>query len=541
MSPLQFQHKQQQPETYLEEFWQQISYFRIVVLTLLGRNPNAHYHRIRRKNNSKAMNIFFGGFLLVCMSGRSNAQLRGSESERLLEIKHPAPKHFFSLNDPRTEQVKDFQVPVGFLESDGSFHTALTADEIPRPLNILAFGTSQTWGHGLTDRRLAYPFLISPDATHVDNLALPATAADHPSLCLESMIPDAENKNYDLIMFEYPSNQSDGVRLLLLRLRERWPKAIIMFVHVWHFVGRARVPENGQLLTPGQKGFDETLPWEWKEGDTFSISTNPSRDCPREYCYLGEMMDLLKEVDGVAYLMDPITTPQEVLKQKWFAEDWHHLTQEGHKNVAVGVANMLRDDKDLWEQAFSNDKPLGSWSMGDQCYNWYFSGEINVEYTGAEFNCEQNRYNMACSLEIDPTNGGTVTFESDFDRIVPVAIGYITKGFPDTFPTAMVQLNDDEPMRVNPDFDRTTRIQAKSISKVTSYIQIGSAQPGRNIIKITPTEVTPSPFQLIGVYLCGACRNFQNGHMGLGALNMDNNGDHQHHDKQLVKSVMGAP
>jgi len=447
-------------------------------------------------------------------------------------------QHIFSLHDPRTVQQKNFQIPKGILESDKTWQTALSFDEVPRPLSILSFGTSQTYGHGLTDRRYAYPYLISPDATLVDNLAVPATAADQPSLCLQSMIPDADTKNYDLITFEFPSNQSDGVRLLVKRLRERYPKAVIMFVHVWHFVGRARF----KGYTPAQKNFDPDLRWTWRdEGDTFSATDNTNMDCVREICQLHEMMEILKEVNGVAYMMDPKPSPQEVLTQGWFAEDWHHLTQEGHKNVAIGIAEMLKKDQKLWNQAFMDGKPLGSWSLGDQCYNWYFSGKINVSYTGAKFVCEENT-NMDCSLEMDPRQGGSISFKSDFDRPVPVAIGYLTKGFPDVFPTVMVTLNGVEPaLKVNPDLDRSTRVNPKSQTLVTSYIQIGYAEPGVNRVTISPTELKPRPFSVIGIYLCGACKEFQNGHMGIGALNIDNNGNGQHFDKVKVKALMKYP
>jgi hypothetical protein len=453
-------------------------------------------------------------------------------------------QHVFSLHDPRTVVQKNFQVPKGIVESDKAFRTALQEDEMPRPLNILSFGTSQTFGTGLEDRRYAYPYLISPDAAHVDNLALPATAADHPSLCLQSMIPDADEKNYDLITFEYPSNQSDGIRLLVKRLRERYPKAIIMFTHVWHFIGRAR---NDKGMTPGQVGLDPTVQWVWKEGDTFSSGSASSNDCPREVCFLHQMMDILDEADGVAYLMDSQPSPQEVLDQGWFGADWHHLKQKGHQNVAVGIANMLKEDQKLWDQAFLDNKPLGSWSLGDQCFNWYYSGKINaakVQYdAGAKYVC-QNQYQGTadCSLEIDPQQGGTVTFQSDFDRPVPVAIGYLTRGFPDTFPTVTVRLNGEDPYTVNPDLDRTTRVNPNSGAVVTSYIQVGYAQPGaRNTLNIAPVEVTDLPFQLIGIYMCGACKEFQNGHLGIGVLNMDNNGEIQRFDKNIMKESMHYP
>ena len=73
------------------------------------------------------------------------------------------------------------------------------------PLSILALGGSVTWGSTLEDRtREAYPWLVA-DAfganTHVDNLAIRATGADFPSLCIESLIEEAgsHDRSYDLV------------------------------------------------------------------------------------------------------------------------------------------------------------------------------------------------------------------------------------------------------------------------------------------------------------------------------------------------------
>jgi len=474
--------------------------------------------------------------LSLCTAGSAQrSSMRGTaeiEKRRRL-IKDIQPHHYFSLIDPHTEELKPEEV--------SHIKPALSAEEMPRPLNILSFGTSQTYGHGLADRSNAYPYLITPYPEHVDNLALPATAADHPSLCLESMIPMANDKNYDLILFEYPSNQSDGLRLLLKRLRERYPQAVIMWVHVWHFIGRARVA--GTNNGPAQAGFDPNLKWEWKEGDTFSSSPNPARDCIREICHLHEMKALLDEVDAVPFMMEQLKSPQEILDEGWFAEDWHHLSQAGHKKVANGIAYFLQHykPKDLWSQAFAQPKQLGSWALGDKCFNWFYSGDVQVSYSGAKLHCDEMTDPMSCTLDIDAREGGMVTFESDYTEPVPFAIGYLTKGFPDIFPTVVVQVNNDPRFRVNPDLDRTTRVNPKSVSMVTSYIQAGYAVPGKNTIRISPTEVTDKPFQLIGVYLCGACKHFQNDHMGLGALNMDNQGDTQVYDKSTLKGLLGYP
>lgn len=96
---------------------------------------------------------------------------------------HRSLASFPLFSDPKTVVNKNYvaQHPA---ESNNN------NDKEVRPLNIVAFGGSQTWGAKLQNRFDAYPWLIGqsfPD--HVDNLATRATGADYPSVCLETMIP----------------------------------------------------------------------------------------------------------------------------------------------------------------------------------------------------------------------------------------------------------------------------------------------------------------------------------------------------------------
>jgi hypothetical protein len=82
----------------------------------------------------------------------------------------------------------------------------LAPETLKRRLIILSLGSSHTWGAGLEDRRhQAYPFLLGEPGGHVVNLAMRATGADYPSVCLQSMIPDSEWINFDVITLEFRS------------------------------------------------------------------------------------------------------------------------------------------------------------------------------------------------------------------------------------------------------------------------------------------------------------------------------------------------
>jgi hypothetical protein len=292
--------------------------------------------------------MMMGGTAIVQTPGSSFSSNNNNDNDGNGSMFGHMSAHVFSLKDPRTvlsKTVKDNR-------QNGERWSALRGEDMPRPLHILSFGTSQTYGHGLEDKgRESYPYLITPFPNHVDNLGMPATAADHPSLCLESMIPEADTKSYDVILFEYTFNQSDGTRLLLRRLRERYPDALIVFVNIWNLVSKAVVAETGKGPRHESSGFDTSLNWVWKEStDTFSVHPDYGRakSCGGELCHILEMEALLEEVGGVSFAMPRPDSVQEVFAKEWFNQDWHHLSVKGHQYLANELARFISKQPGLF-------------------------------------------------------------------------------------------------------------------------------------------------------------------------------------------------
>lgn len=177
--------------------------------------------------------------------------------------------------DPKTVEIKEYKYD--------------------RPIQILALGGSVTWGATLANRYDAYPWLLgkafnnnlltldnSADFTaYVDNKAMRATGADYPSICLESIV--SPTKSYDIILFDFVMNGTNGFPLLIKRLRERYPKAILIYVHIWSLVHLARHPVTKQK--PRSIGLDPTIDYIWSP-DTFNPNLNEhdKRYCGREVC-----------------------------------------------------------------------------------------------------------------------------------------------------------------------------------------------------------------------------------------------------------------
>ena len=179
------------------------------------------------------------------------------------------------LFDPKTIEIKEYNYE--------------------RPIQILALGGSVTWGATLPNRYDAYPWLLGKAfnsnlptlgnavdfKAYVDNKAMRATGADYPSICLESIV--SPTKSYDIILFDFVMNGTNGFPLLIQRLRERYPQAILIYVHIWSLVHLARHPVTKQK--PRSVGLDPTIDYIWSP-DTFNPNLNEhdKRYCGREVC-----------------------------------------------------------------------------------------------------------------------------------------------------------------------------------------------------------------------------------------------------------------
>lgn len=408
------------------------------------------------------------------------------------------------FSDPKTVRKKEtFDYP--------------TKDNAQRPLNILAFGGSQTWGAQLQNRHEAYPWLIGhPSPHHVDNLATRATGADYPSVCLETMIPrnHAEGRaTYDLILVEFVLNGTNGLTLLLRRLRDIYPDAVIVYVGLWSLLSCAM--ESGTEKTVRERGRDPSANWVWKAGDIFSRSTDPNRDCFREICTLQKIRDLLESVGGYVFEFPRPDTPRQAITEGWFVDDWHHFSEKGHRLIADNLIRFLSEKHD---ELFKNSKRFNAEIFGDQCYNWFETGRVDLPFydggvlknlatTGTNTNeiIDNNKW----VLEIDPINGAKIEFHSKFDS-TPIGLAYMSRQEPAKYPKVEISLRQkaENPVVIDPNINRVVWMK---VAHITTFTQVGLAKLGVNTLFITPLEQTDEPFRIVGIYICGYCANSEMG------------------------------
>ncbi len=385
-----------------------------------------------------------------------------------------------SLADPKTVVVKSEsqQSPKGI------WKYPLNADTLQRRIRILSFGRSHTWGAQLEDREnQAYPFMLREPNGHVYNAALRATGADYPSVCLQSMLPNSDLINFDVITLEFHPCGDAGFELLLKRLRDRYPDAIIILVFLWNLLEFVYEKESG--MTPRKRGKDPNIDWTFIEGKPCSTSG---------------VVELAEKYGAYVYRLPE--TPRTAINDGWFSSDWFHPSSVGHLVITNGILDILSNHQD----ELFKDKRLGSFGLGDQCMSWYQDGGkglsvkidgVNIEEKSKLLGPVSKKY----AVEIDMEKGGRITFESQHDDAVPVGIMHMSMQEGKRYTLVKASINDQDPVSVDPNIN-----PHENPSAHTSMLhQIGFAQKGMNTISIHTVEAREKPFMVTGIVLCGVC------------------------------------
>lgn len=367
----------------------------------------------------------------------------------------------------------------------------LASSLAPIYLNILTLGGSITWGARIADRFNSYPHVlekISDGKYTVVNKAMRATDAYYPSLCIESMLEDTNEMEFNVIMLEYSVNGPHGIDTLVKRLQYRFPDAIFIYVHIYSLstviIDNRGKPANEFLMTERN-----SVQWHW-DPDSRKAAVRPA------------ISDFFKQIGGYVYSL-PKTEISPYGVMPLFAEDWHHLSEEGHAQVAHEL-------KDLISRAQYNPRPQTvngafqtKWGYGDSCHNWFESGKVTLNYEGADLKSLytkeayiQNKFSLEFYYSEDPNqNEGVIGIMNSHSTKVPLFVTYLSA--PDIYPITNI-IVDGRVSQINPDRDAFHVAVTK---------QIGFAEPGYNNIIIQPKTASKAPFRLVGVVLFGFHNN----------------------------------
>jgi len=451
------------------------------------------------------------GFALQAGANLASAEQRGNEhlgeSRRAL---FPEITAYFDPNNVDYKPKHHIDFPVHHNTGNSEL------EGVARPLNVLSIGSDHASGATLENQYDAYPWLIGhPFHNHVDNLSFRPSSADFPSMCLESISVRGDYRaSYDLILLDFNLNGSDGLPLLVKRLRERYPEAVIVYVGLWSLM--TNMEEVGTGKTILQVGHDTTRDWKWKDEDFYVTGGLPGQDCTREICSLKKLKEVMETYGGYVYEFPRPKSPETCIREGWFNDnDWHHLSETGHRVLANDLIQFLDSKR---EALFSHDKPLGSWGVGDQCYNWVQSGNNPLITSGAEMvdllantGADVSRWALEFSAEED----GDILIDSKFDVPVPLGIGYFSRTEPADIDVVEITVNGGSGFTIDPSLNKSGFFIKNAT--VMTFAHIGNAEPGKNVISIKTVERREKRFQVTGLYLCGACA--ESGHLGQGAAN----------------------
>jgi hypothetical protein len=303
-------------------------------------------------------------------------------------------------------------------------------------------------------------------------------------------------------MMDFLQNGTKGFPLLLKRLRQRFPSAIIIYVKLFSVKSNAMEEGTGKMMA--KLGDNPDVNWVWRQGD--------DDDFNREWH--AQIENLVREAGGYVYDFPRPESPKTCITEQWFAPDFRHLSARGHEILANDLMRYLGLDgkRDKVEQ---RPKTVGTWMGGDQCYNWFMSGNIPLPYQGAEKVDMLKKMPNDEKWVLSVSSGGmSIEFDSKFNTPVPLGVGYLSRQVPATYPKAQVVVNQDVTNAVV--VDPTINYKQKT-AHVTSFYHVGTAMPGHNVLSITPLPPQIAPFRVVGIYLCGVCTEF--GDLGSGAVN----------------------
>ena len=357
-------------------------------------------------------------------------------------------------------------------------------------LRFATFGTSRTWGSGLNDRFQAFPYLLSP---HVNNLAIRAAGPDIPSQCTATMLGDSM---VDVILLEYSFTASDALVRLAHRLRQRFPKATIIFLDIWvpfQFYNRRLGKTVDQIVRDTISDMTLYTP------DFLSsvvIDTNPD-----EWFFLldekarSKVEEARALVGGFTYEMPNPDQGKESLLQfgHFFMHDMSHFSVDGHYFLRNEILNLLRS-----VTAKHHDE-RNPWATNDHCQSWFESGTLTaIRHSSLKMaNFDDEKF----ALEAPLNETVWINVHNSFDYPMDVFVNHMSIGPDHLYPNVslMLQQSLDTPNGVIVDNWKST---AKRHIHVVQNTRVGKIPPGMHQLIIQTLDKSKNlPFRLTGILL----------------------------------------
>lgn len=359
-------------------------------------------------------------------------------------------------------------------------------------LRLAVFGSSSAWGAGLDSRFTAYPFLLSDLVT---NYASYAGGANYPAVCTESIVGD--DKTFDVIVLDYFYTSRQGLTPLVAKLRNRFPKALMIFVKVWYpYQARRILPDGTQerLLDFQTRLFGADGVFENKTNLIEALQADTAY-----WIFLDRKVehDLINET-AVTYNVSifELEGTEGDAKQSLISyldlfdnsATHGHLSALGHEVLAKGVDDLIKSQVPNPAQKLK-EATLGTWGNGDSCHFWFTNGACPYEFSSNYVLDQYDEFLGFFALEI---NGeGWINVTNPFQDARHLYLSFLTVNQPGIFPRVeLVSLN-------NTILDPLNTRDSSGVW-VPRTIPVGLLPPGVTQISIKLLETAKFPFRLVG-------------------------------------------
>jgi len=358
-------------------------------------------------------------------------------------------------------------------------------------LRVAAFGSSNMWGAGLENRFDALPYLVSNE---VDNYAMFSAGPNYPSVCTQTIVGDDDV--YDVIFLEYWLKARQGLPQLALRLRERYPNAMIFFVKIWSPIHARRRGSDGDMTFEEWRNSkflpDEQINFiiralEDDDGDWF-FPDHPEADII--------INEARKSVDGYNIRIPKKDTDKETLAfyLHFFNHQQAQLSAMGHAFLANMTTSTIKRKLAMERTSvveLVDSVGAGSWGRGDSCHMWYTDGGYNAELSPTlvmrSFDLTKGKF----ALEVTAPGWLIVNNPFDDERTLYLSFLSTVEGY---YPEATVSIGENgAPMMLVPVNPEDTRGAHNPRT-----LPIGKIPPGETKIYITPQGNTGNFFRLVG-------------------------------------------
>jgi len=413
--------------------------------------------------------------------------------------------------DPKTVESKDNEANFPYVDDFAN-------------LRYAAFGTSRTFGVGTNDRiSETYPSLLSMGKA--DNYAIRATGPEYPAFCLYSMIGD---NHYDVIILEYESyvqsvsQKCVDIRMLVQRLRNRFPAAIILFLQ--DFLPMNYKHKSNSLPLRDWKLPDGT-PGRYKLRDPSNIALLKDDEWEVvENEGICDVEDLAREFNATLMTIDRPSTIRETFHamRHYYIDDMTHWTPQGHMYIAEHIHKKL-----LEIPSYENNSQVKPWPEKDRCEWWFESGKTQFESSSQMKPFGVNKFAYEFSED------GYVKIVNSIGSPAQIFVQYMITYPEQKYFNATVSLRNSVEVPAENEVKLWTSLSGAGamihISKLSE--QIGIIEGNESFLYIRPQNDHPDgnlwPFRIIGILMVpvGFGDKIAKAQIKLGSYLAENSGD----------------